>query len=105
MLPLCHGNWVFLALSGAKVASQVLTEGSRVTVDATCGVVYAGEVIQDGSNRPQRVKFRALMSAVISEELMLSQLTPVTATKIYMNLGQPSLISKYHGLCRLTALV
>lgn len=96
----CHAAIVSRELGipcivGAKVATAVLAEGSKVTVDATCGVVYAGEVIQEKQPGPRNQA--GLMSAVINEEL-ITQLTPVTATKIYMNLGQPSLIDKYRAL-------
>lgn len=96
----CHAAIVSRELGipcivGAKVATEVLAEGSKVTVDATCGVVYAGEVIQEKQPGPRNQA--GLMSAVINEEL-ITQLTPVTATKIYMNLGQPSLIDKYRAL-------
>jgi pyruvate,water dikinase len=94
----CHAAIVSRELGipcivGAKVASQVLTEGSRVTVDATCGVVYAGEIKME-----QQAKESSFSTNNVISEDLLSQLTPVTATKIYMNLGQPSLISKYHAL-------
>ena len=97
----CHAAIVSRELGipcivGAKVATEVLAEGSKVTVDATCGVVYAGEVIQEKQPGPRNQA--GLMSAVINEEL-ITQLTPVTATKIYMNLGQPSLCLLYTSRC------
>ena len=54
----CHAAIVSRELGipcivGAKVATAVLAEGSKVTVDATCGVVYAGEVIQEKQPGPR----------------------------------------------------
>jgi pyruvate,water dikinase len=51
----------------------------------THGVVYEGEVM------PKEEK--KLAPTAIS--LPISDLYPVTATKIYMNLGEPSVIEKY----------
>lgn len=95
----CHAAIVSRELGipcivGAKRATEVLKEGTRVTVDATCGVVYAGEVMLEQQTKQND---NGLAAAVLSEDL-LAQLTPVTATKIYMNLGQPSLINKYRAL-------
>ena len=94
----CHAAIVSRELGipcivGAKEATEVLKEGMKITVDATRGVVYEGIVLQEKQEKQQT----ASSSAVISEEL-LQQLSPITATKIYMNLGEPSLIGKYKNL-------
>ena len=95
----CHAAIVSRELGipcivGAKNASELLTEGIEVTVDASRGVVYEGMVMQE---KDKESKQNSNTGAGFSEE-MLHQLAPVTATKIYMNLGEPSLIDKYKHL-------
>lgn len=92
----CHAAIVSRELGipcivGAKNASQVLVEDLEVTVDASRGVVYEGFVLEEEK------KEEAKTSLGFNEEL-LHQLAPVTATKIYMNLGEPSMIGKYKHL-------
>jgi len=94
----CHAAIVSRELGipcivGAKKASEVLAEGLEVTVDATRGVVYSGLVLQE----EQKEKTEQTASVGISEEMM-SQLSPITATKIYMNLGEPEMIKRYKNL-------
>lgn len=96
----CHAAIVSRELGipcivGAKTASETLKEGMEITVDASRGVVYEGIVLQE---KQKDEKSEAVAgSAVVSEEL-LQQLAPITATKIYMNLGEPSLIGRYKYL-------
>ena len=96
----CHAAIVSRELGipcivGAKTASETLKEGMEITVDASRGVVYEGIVLQE---KQKDEKSEAVAgSAVVSEEL-LQQLAPITATKIYMNLGEPSLIGRYKHL-------
>lgn len=97
----CHAAIVSRELGipcivGAKTASETLKEGMDVTVDATRGVVYDGIVLQE-KQKDEKSEAVAGSGAVISQEL-LQQLAPITATKIYMNLGEPSLIGKYKHL-------
>lgn len=80
---------------GTKNACEVLLEGMEITVDATRGVVYEGNALQE--EEPQEIGLEKANSGLISEEL-LSQLSAITGTKIYMNLGEPFLISKYKHL-------
>lgn len=94
----CHAAIVSRELGipcivGSKTASQVLVEGMEVTVDASRGVVYEGFVMQEKDKKEETV----VQGGGFSEE-MLHQLAPITATKIYMNLGEPSLIGKYKHL-------
>ncbi|WP_077367054.1 phosphoenolpyruvate synthase [Anaerosalibacter sp. Marseille-P3206] len=96
----CHAAIVSRELGipcivGAKTASETLKEGMEITVDASRGVVYDGIVLQE--KQKDEKSEAAAGSAVVSEEL-LQQLAPVTATKIYMNLGEPSLIGRYKNL-------
>ncbi|MBL7575850.1 phosphoenolpyruvate synthase [Peptoniphilus asaccharolyticus DSM 20463] len=98
----CHAAIVSRELQipcivGAKNATKVLKEGQTVTVDATRGVVYEGEVLKE----EKKVEEKSEGGAVVSEDLIASLRNlsaPVTATKIYMNLGEPGLIEKYKDL-------
>ena len=72
----------------------------EITVDATRGVVFEGIVMdEDDKEEKQSNDMGKSNNNVIniSEEL-LAQLTPITATKVYMNLGEPSLIGRYKNL-------
>jgi pyruvate,water dikinase len=66
---------------GTGDATKVLKEGQVVTVDATQGVVYSGKI----------------EIAPPKEEVAIPRAyeAPVTATKIYMNLGVPEKIDDY----------
>ncbi|EGY80840.1 phosphoenolpyruvate synthase [Peptoniphilus indolicus] len=98
----CHAAIVSRELQipcivGAKNATKVLKEGQTVTVDATRGVVYEGEVLKEEKKAEEKKEG----GAVVSEDLIASLRNlsaPVTATKIYMNLGEPGLIEKYKDL-------
>ena len=95
----CHAAIVSRELGipcivGAKTASEVLKEEMEITVDATRGVVYEGIVLQEEQKEESETNSE---SAVISEDL-IHQLAPITATKIYMNLGEPSIIGRYKNL-------
>ena len=97
----CHAAIVSRELGipcivGAKGASAELKEGTMVTVDATRGVVYEGKVLQEKQAK-QEEKADEKGGAVASQDL-INQLSPITATKIYMNLGEPGMIDKYKDL-------
>src|SRR5699024_3702380 len=96
----CHAAIVSRELGipcivGAKTATEVLKECMIITVDATRGVVYEGKVLQEEKKEKEETKVS--QGTVISEEIT-HQLAPVTATKIYMNLGEPTIIDKYKHL-------
>ena len=96
----CHAAIVSRELGipcivGAKGASEKLKEGMDITVDATRGVVYEGIVLQEEQEGKEEIDVAS--SAVIDEEI-INQLSPITATKIYMNLGEPSMIDRYKNL-------
>lgn len=96
----CHAAIVSRELGipcivGAKGASEELKEGMDITVDATRGVVYEGIVLQEEEKEEKEAT--SAPGAVISEDL-INQLSPITATKIYMNLGEPSMIDRYKNL-------
>ena len=97
----CHAAIVSRELGipcivGAKSATKDLTEGQFVTVDSTRGVVYEGNVLNKKTDEEKPTQ-GASGPFVITEELK-NYLAPITATKIYMNLGQPDLIEKHKQL-------
>ncbi len=77
---------------GTGNATKVIKTGMVVTVDATRGVVYEGRV-ELGKKKEEE---KAVVMPRIKEALR--DLYPVTATKIYMNLGEPEAIDKYLDL-------
>lgn len=96
----CHAAIVSRELGipcivGAKNATKTLKDGQFVTVDSTRGVVYEGNVLNKKVDEEKVDSGSGNM--VITQELK-SYLAPVTATKIYMNLGQPDLIQKHKDL-------
>lgn len=72
--------------SRSDEATKIIQDGQIITIDATNGIVYDG-ILED------LVKKDAQESAVI-----VSEPAPITATKIYMNLGDPDLADKYGPL-------
>jgi pyruvate,water dikinase len=86
---------------GTGNATKVVASGLEITVDGGRGVVYEG-VVEDLVKPKVEVALPAApggaVAAVgISPEQLLP-LYPVTATKIYMNLGEPDAIEKYKDL-------
>ena len=75
---------------GTEIATQVMKTGQEYTVDSRNGIIYEGimeqavqpPVGQNGSNMVVQVADSA----------------PVTATRIYMNLGTPEMIEQYKNL-------
>lgn len=95
----CHAAIVSRELGipcivGAKDATKVLKDGMEITVDAKRGVVYEGYVLKEEEAKKD---VKVSEKAAVSEDLV-HQLAPVTATKIYMNLGEPSIIGRYKNL-------
>ncbi|MEN3034695.1 MAG: phosphoenolpyruvate synthase [Candidatus Methanosuratincola sp.] len=89
----CHAAIVSRELGipcivGTKEATKILKTGQVITVDATHGVVYEGDLIGPEEKKPV-VPTKAALSA--------ESYYP-TATKIYMNLGEPGMIDKYRDL-------
>jgi pyruvate,water dikinase len=96
----CHAAIVSRELGipcivGAKEASKLLEEGMEITVDAIRGVVYEGKVLQEDKKEEKDSK---ISSEIDINENLIHQLAPITATKIYMNLGEPSIIGRYKNL-------
>lgn len=91
----CHAAIVSRELQipcivGAKNATQVLKDGIEVTVDATRGIVYKGNVL----NEEVKVEEKSAEKT----QTVTAYNPPITATKIYMNLGEPDLANKYKDL-------
>ncbi|MEM4943474.1 MAG: pyruvate, water dikinase [Saccharolobus sp.] len=84
------------AVVGTRNATKVIKDNQMITVDAIRGIVYEGKVEQntEAKSIPQTT---IGIPGGISREALLS-LYPVTATKIYMNLGEPDVIDKYLDL-------
>ncbi|MGC9012023.1 phosphoenolpyruvate synthase [Thermogladius sp.] len=89
------------AVVGTGNATKVIQSGQEVTVDGARGVIYEGiveELVKPKAAAPEQPVAGAVVAAVgISPEQLLP-LYPVTATKIYMNLGEPDAIDKYKDL-------
>ncbi|MEB3860871.1 MAG: pyruvate, water dikinase [Desulfurococcales archaeon] len=77
------------AVVGTGEATTKLKDGMVVTVDGSRGVVYYGEIAKEEEEKPAE--------AAVPAEILVN-LHPVTATKIYMNLGQPEEIDRYKNL-------
>jgi len=90
----CHAAIVSRELGipcivGAENATKVMVTGKEYTVDAKSGVVYEGIV-------PMAEKPAAPTAATLGATIMST--APVTATKIYLNLGVPEKIEDYKHL-------
>ena len=89
----CHAAIVSRELGipcvvGAGNATTVIKTGQVVTVDATHGVVYEGDLL--GAEEKKEAAVPVVAISTVSY-------TP-TGTKIYMNLGEPEMIEKYKDL-------
>ncbi len=83
------------AVVGTREATKKIKTGMVVTVDGYRGVVYKGRVTPKKEEAEKKVE--VAVAAGIPKEV-LRDLYPVTATKIYMNLGEPDAIDKYLDL-------
>jgi pyruvate,water dikinase len=72
---------------GTENATQILKTGQEYTVDSRNGLIYEGILEQ------ATVPLTNVCAAVQTAET-----TPVTATKIYLNLGTPEMIEQYKNL-------
>ncbi|WP_338601524.1 pyruvate, water dikinase [Sulfolobus tengchongensis] len=84
------------AVVGCREATKVIQDNQEITVDAIRGIIYEGKVLQAGESSATQPQVKMGVQG-ISREILLS-LYPVTATKIYMNLGEPDVIDKYLDL-------
>ncbi len=74
---------------GTETATQVMQTGVDYTVDSRNGVIYEGIM-------PQAVA--PAISQDGGKSVVVAESAPVTATKIYMNLGTPEMIEQYKNL-------
>ncbi len=75
---------------GTETATQVMKTGKEYTVDSRNGVIYEGIMAQ--AVQPATATNGSAMFVQAAEA------APVTATKIYMNLGTPEMIEQYKNL-------
>jgi len=75
---------------GTEIATQVMKTGEEYTVDSRNGVIYEGIMAQ--AVQPTAANNGSAMVVQTAEA------APVTATKIYMNLGTPEMIEQYKNL-------
>jgi len=72
---------------GTENATQLMKTGQEYTVDSRNGVIYEGIMAQ------------AIAPTLANNNtVMMAEAAPVTATKIYMNLGTPEMIEQYKNL-------
>jgi pyruvate,water dikinase len=98
----CHAAIVSRELGipcivATETGTKVMETGESYTVDARSGVVYSGimdEHEETVVTRPTETTRTATPSSVTT---MLEQ-APITATKIYMNLGVPEMVEEYKTL-------
>ncbi|TRM73578.1 phosphoenolpyruvate synthase, partial [Sulfolobus sp. E5] len=74
------------AIVGSRDGTKLIKDEQMITVDAIRGIVYEGKVLP--SEEVSEEEKKPSVSQGLSREVLLS-LYPVTATKIYMNLGEP----------------
>ncbi len=75
--------------SRSEEATKTILDGAMITVDATNGIVYEG-VLEEAVKKEE--------TAAAGAPVVAAETFPVTGTKIYMNLGDPSLAEKYSVL-------
>ncbi|MCS7115270.1 MAG: phosphoenolpyruvate synthase [Nitrososphaerota archaeon] len=95
----CHAAIVSRELGipcvvGTENATKLMTTGKEYTVDARSGVVYEG--IMQAMTKTQTPTPNVLSASAAAGGVY--QTVPVTATKIYMNLGVPEKIEDYKDL-------
>ncbi len=81
------------AVVGTREATKKIKTGMVVTVDGYRGVVYKGRVAAE-----KKEEAKAEVAGVGLPKEVIREIYPVTATKIYMNLGEPDAIDKYVDL-------
>jgi pyruvate,water dikinase len=75
---------------GTETATEVMKTGKQYTVDSRNGIVYEGVLAEATAPTASKAGAKGEMRVVES--------VPVTATKIYMNLGVPEKIADYKDL-------
>jgi len=79
---------------GTENATKLMVTGKEYTIDSSSGIVYEGRLITE-ERVPQAAEVVGAPTAVAAG---VFQSVPVTATKIYMNLGVPEKIGDYKDL-------
>ncbi len=69
-------------------ATDVIADGQMITVDATAGVVYEG-ILAEVAEKAEAA------AAAVGGALVAAEYFPPTATKVYMNLGNPEQAEQY----------
>ena len=77
---------------GTKNATQVLKDGIFITVDATRGIVYDGDVASLGAEKKEEGTAKDVSASPSSLTV------PVTGTKVYVNLAEVDLAEKVSKL-------
>ncbi len=75
---------------GTENATQILKTGQEYTVDSRNGVIYEG-ILAEAVQPPTANNNGAVV-------MQTAETAPITATKIYMNLGTPEMIEQYKNL-------
>ncbi len=76
---------------GTENATQVMKTGQEYTVDSRNGVIYEG-ILREAAQAA------TTQGVAVAATLVAADPVPVTATKIYMNLGVPEKIEDYKNL-------
>jgi pyruvate,water dikinase len=74
---------------GTENATQIMKTNQEYTVDSRNGLIYEGIISQ---------AVQPAMTATNNVVIQAADSAPVTATKIYMNLGTPEMIDQYKDL-------
>ena len=96
----CHAAIVSRELGipcvvGTENATQLMKNGKQYTVDSRSGVVYEG-IMETLTQQLTSASGAAAGSTAVATGVFQS--VPVTATKIYMNLGVPEKVEEYKDL-------
>ena len=96
----CHAAIVSRELGipcvvGTENATKLMVTGKEYTVDSKSGIVYEG-VLQALTAQLSSASGATVSSSMVSGGVFQS--VPVTATKIYMNLGVPEKVEDYKDL-------
>ncbi len=96
----CHAAIVSRELGipcvvGTENATKLMVTGKEYTVDSRSGVVYEG-ILQTLTEQLSASVGASASSSVVTGGVFQS--VPVTATKIYMNLGVPEKVEEYKNL-------
>jgi pyruvate,water dikinase len=93
----CHAAIVSRELGvpcvvGTREATHKITEGMEITVDGKTGAVYAGAVLRGKPAAP------GAAAGATGPMVHVHESAPVTATKIYVNVGVPEKAEEYSRL-------